>query len=108
MNLTHPARPNPVQSPTPAVEPSTRRRPWKTNEVMLLRELYPATSNHVLARLFKRTSRAVFSKAHELGLHKNAAFFRRAESGRLNGSSGQATRFQKCDGDGPASCPAEF
>ena len=44
---------------------------WRPEDVDLLRELYPDSSNQVLARRLKRSLPGVISMAFKLGLKKN-------------------------------------
>lgn len=52
------------------------KRPWKTNELRLLRELYATnTASDIGARLNRSVS-AILSRASEEGLRKPIEFFR--------------------------------
>ena len=44
------------------------RRPWSANEVRLLKKLYPNEIVHCIANKLGRSERAVYGKAHKLGL----------------------------------------
>jgi hypothetical protein len=61
---------------------ATRMPRWRTEELELLRRLYPTTSNLEIARQLDRSVKSVVSKAHHLGLKKAAE--RLEEMGREN------------------------
>ena len=61
---------------------STRMPRWSAPELELLEQLYPVTANLEIARRLKRSVKSVVSKAHHLGLRKNAERLR--EMGRQN------------------------
>jgi hypothetical protein len=61
---------------------ATRMPRWGQDELRLLRELYPSTSNLEIARQLERSVKSVVSKAHHLGLKKAAE--RLEEMGRQN------------------------
>ena len=61
---------------------ASRMPRWNEAEFKLLRELYPDTANLEIARRLARSVKSVVSKAHQLGLRKNAE--RLVEMGREN------------------------
>lgn len=61
---------------------ATRMPRWGKPEIELLKELYPATSNLEIAARLNRSVKSVVSKAHNLGLKKEADRLR--EMGREN------------------------
>ncbi len=63
-------------------EGSTKMPRWGTRDLDLLRELYPNHSNLEIARRLERSVKSVVSKAHNLGLRKDAS--RLKEMGREN------------------------
>ena len=62
--------------------PATRMPRWRPEELEMLKELYATTSNLEIARRLGRSVKSVVSKAHNLGLHKDAS--RLQEMGRQN------------------------
>lgn len=73
-----------------------RRMPrWTPEEVERLRTLYPGRGNLDVARELGRTVTSVANKAHQLGLHKDAAMLTkigRANVGWRHGQAGGADR----------------
>ena len=61
---------------------ATRMPRWSESELRLLRELYPATSNLVIAQRLNRSVKSIVSKAHHAGLKKDLERLR--EMGRQN------------------------
>lgn len=61
---------------------STRMPRWSGEELDLLREMYPTSSNLDIAQALGRSAKSVVSKAHYLGLKKDEARLR--EMGREN------------------------
>jgi len=61
---------------------STRMPRWKPEELEILRELYPDSSNLEIAQKLNRSVKSVVSKAHNMGLKKDPARLR--EMGREN------------------------
>lgn len=61
---------------------ATRMPRWGADELKLLEELYPASSNLEIAQQLGRSVKSVVSKAHHLGLRKDPARLR--EMGRQN------------------------
>jgi hypothetical protein len=61
---------------------ATKMPRWSGSELALLRELYPTTANLEIAQRLERSVKSVVSKAHHLGLRKEAE--RLAEMGRQN------------------------
>lgn len=51
---------------------ATRMPRWTTQELETLRELYPTSSNLEIAHALERSVKSVVSKAHNLGLKKDA------------------------------------
>ncbi len=62
--------------------PATRMPRWSASELELLEQLYSVTANLEIARRLERSVKSVVSKAHHLGLRKNAERLR--EMGRQN------------------------
>jgi len=65
-----------------AGEGATRMPRWSNEELDLLRELYPRTSNLDIAQRLQRSVKSVVSKAHHMGLKKELE--RLQEMGREN------------------------
>ena len=63
-------------------EASTRMPRWSDAELQTLREMYPFCSNLDIAQKLDRSVKSVVSKAHNLGLKKDAKRLR--EMGREN------------------------
>ncbi|MEZ6003321.1 MAG: hypothetical protein R3F33_03945 [Planctomycetota bacterium] len=63
-------------------EGATRMPRWGSQDLELLKELYPAHSNLDIARRLQRSVKSVVSKAHNLGLRKDPE--RLKEMGREN------------------------
>jgi len=63
-------------------EASTRMPRWSDEELQTLREMYPNCSNLDIAQKLDRSVKSVVSKAHNLGLKKDAGRLR--EMGREN------------------------
>ncbi len=63
-------------------EQSSRMPRWKEEELELLREFYPQSSNLDIAQRLNRSVKSVVSKAHNLGLKKDPSRLR--EMGREN------------------------
>ncbi|HVS11982.1 MAG TPA: hypothetical protein VMS76_19110 [Planctomycetota bacterium] len=51
---------------------ATRMPRWSNEELELLRQLYPSVSNLEIAQRLNRSVKSVVSKAHHIGLHKDA------------------------------------
>ncbi len=73
-----------------------RRNLWTPGDEACLRDLYPHTPSAVLAQLFERPVKQVWSKANSMGLRKSAAFLALPISGRFRTGApqGARTRFQ--------------
>lgn len=73
----------------------TPRHFWTDAEIVHLRNVYADTPTAKIAARLGLTSRAVYAKAHALGLKKSPAFFASAKSGRLvrGTSTGASGRF---------------
>jgi hypothetical protein len=69
-------------------------KPWPPADIDQLRALYPHRPTRELAVLFGRSPRAVYEKAHHVGLRKTREFFASDATGRLNGTGGLHTRFK--------------
>jgi hypothetical protein len=63
-------------------EVATRMPRWQPDELKVLEELYPLTSNLEIAHQLGRSVKSIVSKAHNLGLKKNLERLR--EMGRQN------------------------
>jgi len=50
---------------------ATRMPRWSSEELELLRKLYPSVSNLEIAQRLNRSVKSVVSKAHHIGLHKD-------------------------------------
>lgn len=79
-----------------------KRRPWRDDELELLRKLYPDTPTKQLAVRLKRKPPAVYQKAQLLGLVKSEAYLASPHACRLRRGDnvGARTRFPK--GHAPA------
>jgi len=51
---------------------ATRMPRWSSEELDVLRKLYPSVSNLEIAKQLNRSVKSVVSKAHHIGLHKDA------------------------------------
>jgi hypothetical protein len=51
---------------------ATRMPRWSSEELEVLRKLYPSVSNLEIAQKLNRSVKSVVSKAHHIGLHKDA------------------------------------
>jgi hypothetical protein len=67
---------------------------WIPADIDQLRALYPHRPTRELAVLFGRSPRAVYEKAHQVGLRKTREFFASDAAARLNGTGGLHTRFK--------------
>jgi len=65
-----------------SAEETTRMPRWRKDELAILRELYPHSSNLEIARKLDRSVKSVVSKAHNMGLRKDPS--RLSEMGRQN------------------------
>lgn len=72
-----------------------KRRPWTPAEDAIIRERYPTASAAEVAELIARSIKSVWTRASELGVHKNPAWI--AERARIRSLApnhgGRATRF---------------
>jgi len=96
-------RASPRLSEVERTEPGRGRRMprWTPAEVECLRALYPERGNLDVARELGRTVTSVANKAHQLGLHKDAALLTRI--GRAN----VGWRYGQAGVDDPRSAPTE-
>jgi hypothetical protein len=74
-----------------------KRRHWTPEEVEQLRQLYPDTPMALLMAHFNQTDRAIYAKAHALGLARSEAYLASEHGGRMRrgASMGAAGRFPK-------------
>ena len=70
------------------------RKLWTTDEVKILRKMYPDQLTSDIAERLCRSKASVYGKAKFLGLEKSQAFFQSEKSGRLTGKE-NGYRFQK-------------
>lgn len=70
---------------------------WTAEQISLLRQLYPDTPTHEIAKRLGRCQAGIYQKAVELGLRKSAAYLASPYGGRIRPGShvGGATRFRK-------------
>ena len=70
---------------------------WTPEEDALLRRLYPDEPTATLARVFDRSTSAVYARASILGLHKSEAYLASPAACRLRrgDESGKATGCEK-------------
>lgn len=73
------------------------RRPWTDVEIARLRELYPDTPSHVIARELGRPLHHIYNRAQVLGLAKSEAYLASPHACRLRRGDnvGARSRFQK-------------
>lgn len=71
------------------------RKIWSSQEVEILRRLYPDCKTETLAKILKRKASLVSSKANVLGIKKSEGFKKSALSGRISKGNdiGATTRF---------------
>lgn len=72
-----------------------QRHHWSDDELEILCRRYPDEPTHAIATALGRPIHGVQGKANALGLRKSEAFFAGPHSGRLVGSTGASSRFQK-------------
>lgn len=77
----------------------TKRKPWSSRDLYLLRELYPHVTAETLATELGRPLPAIYCKANRLGLKKSEEFLTSALSARIQAGKQSAAlnaaRFQK-------------
>ena len=58
-------------------------RPWTAQERLIVREMYPDHATKTVANRLGRSEKSIYSAAHDMGLHKSAAYLACDLSGRV-------------------------